>query len=135
MVDIQTKQIVGEHQGIMYYTMDKEKVLILVDLEMHGFCWKEYDENILYVCQGDQNDWLMSEGALITDVNWISSLRPEDDFTCTAKFRYRQKDNDVSVHFVDETTIYVTFKQPIKAVTPGQAAVFYNADVCLVGNN
>lgn len=75
----------------------------------------------------------MSEGALITDVNWISSLRPEDDFSCTAKFRYRQKDNDVSVHFVDETTIYVTFKQPIKAVTPGQAAVFYNADVCLGG--
>lgn len=134
MVDIQTKQIVGEHQGIMYYTIGQRKGL---NIGGPGDAWfvvgKEYDENILYVCQGDQNDWLMSEGALITDVNWISSLRPEDDFTCTAKFRYRQKDNDVSVHFVDETTIYVTFKQPIKAVTPGQAAVFYNADVCLGG--
>ena len=115
MVDIQTKQIVGEHQGIMYYTIGQRKGL---NIGGPGDAWfvvgKEYDENILYVCQGDQNDWLMSEGALITDVNWISSLRPEDDFTCTAKFRYRQKDNDVSVHFVDETTIYVTLNSLLK---------------------
>ena len=84
-------------------------------------------------CQGDQNDWLMSDGALITDVNWISNDKPTEEYDCTAKFRYRQPDNDVSIHFVDETTIYVTFKKPIKAVTPGQAAVFYQGDVCLGG--
>ncbi|HBG67458.1 MAG TPA: tRNA 2-thiouridine(34) synthase MnmA, partial [Kandleria vitulina] len=57
----------------------------------------------------------------------------EGDFDCTAKFRYRQKDNDVSIRFIDDTTIYVTFKKPVKAVTPGQAAVFYDGDVCLGG--
>ena len=55
------------------------------------------------------------------------------EYDCTAKFRYRQKDNEVSIRFVDETTLYVTFKQPVKAVTPGQAAVFYQGDVCLGG--
>ena len=90
-------------------------------------------DNILYVAQGDSNDWLLSDEALITDVNWISSKKVEGDFDCTAKFRYRQKDNDVSIRFIDDTTIYVTFKKPVKAVTPGQAAVFYDGDVCLGG--
>lgn len=120
MVDIQTKKVVGVHQGIMYYTIGQRKGL---NIGGPGDAWfvvgKEYGQNILYVCQGDQNDWLMSEGALITDVNWISSMKPEGELACSAKFRYRQKDNDVTIRFVDETTVYVTFKNPIKAVTPG----------------
>ena len=134
MVDIQTKKVVGVHQGIMYYTIGQRKGL---NIGGPGDAWfvvgKEYGQNILYVCQGDQNDWLMSEGALITDVNWISSMKPEGELACSAKFRYRQKDNDVTIRFVDETTVYVTFKNPIKAVTPGQAAVFYQGDICLGG--
>jgi tRNA-specific 2-thiouridylase len=118
----------------MYYTIGQRKGL---NIGGKGGPWfvigKEYDDNILYVAQGDSNDWLLSDEALITDVNWISSKKVEGDFDCTAKFRYRQKDNDVSIRFIDDTTIYVTFKKPVKAVTPGQAAVFYDGDVCLGG--
>ncbi|MCD8028310.1 MAG: tRNA 2-thiouridine(34) synthase MnmA [Erysipelotrichaceae bacterium] len=134
MVNIATHEVVGEHQGIMYYTIGQRKGL---NIGGPGDAWfvvgKEYKNNILYVCQGDSNQWLMSEGALISDVNWIPSIKPNDEYDCTAKFRYRQKDNDVSIHFVDDNTIYVTFKKPVKAVTPGQAAVFYQDDVCLGG--
>ena len=66
-------------------------------------------------------------------MNWVSQVKPQGELSCTAKFRYRQKDNDVSLHFIDETTVYVTFNQPIKAVTPGQAAVFYDGEICLGG--
>ncbi|MEG0453244.1 MAG: aminomethyltransferase beta-barrel domain-containing protein, partial [Coprobacillus sp.] len=121
-------------QGIMYYTIGQRKGL---NIGGPGDAWfvvgKEYDDNILYVCQGDQNDWLMSEGALISDVNWIPSLKPKESMDCQAKFRYRQKDNDVAIRFIDDTTLFVNFKQPIKAVTPGQAAVFYDGDICLGG--
>lgn len=134
MVNYKTKEVVGEHQGIMYYTIGQRKGL---NIGGPGGPWfvigKEYDENILYVAEGDSNEWLLSEGALITDVNWIPSSKPENEYECTAKFRYRQKDNDVSIHFIDDSTIYVTFKKPVKAVTPGQAAVFYQGDVCLGG--
>lgn len=134
MVNIANNEVVGEHQGIMYYTIGQRKGL---NIGGPGDAWfvvgKEYENNILYVCQGDSNQWLMSEGALITDVNWIPSIKPNHEYDCTAKFRYRQKDNDVSIHFVNGNTIYVTFKNPVKAVTPGQAAVFYQGDVCLGG--
>ena len=134
MVDIVSKKVIGDHQGIMYYTIGQRKGL---GIGGNGEPWfvvgKDYDKNILYIAQGDSNKWLLSHGALITDVNWVSKTKPEGEYDCTAKFRYRQKDNDVSLHFIDETTLYVTFKKPIKAVTPGQAAVFYDGDVCLGG--
>lgn len=134
IVDIKTKKVVGEHQGIMYYTIGQRKGL---NIGGEGDAWfvvgKEYDDNVLYVARGNQNQWLLSDGALVTDVNWISNEKPQGEYECTAKFRYRQKDNDVTLHFIDDMTVYVTFKNSIKAVTPGQAAVFYQGDVCLGG--
>lgn len=134
MIDIETDTVVGEHQGIMYYTIGQRKGL---GIGGAGDAWfvvgKNYDQNILYVSQGDQNEWLLSHGALIQDVNWIPSEKPTDELLCTAKFRYRQKDNPVRITFIDDTTISVVFKNPIKAVTPGQAAVFYDGDICLGG--
>ena len=134
MVDIETKKVVGEHQGIMYYTIGQRKGL---NIGGPGDAWfvvgKNYDENVLYVCQSDQNKWLLSTGTLVTDVNWIPSEKPKGKFECQAKFRYRQPDNSVVIEFIDENTVYVDFKQPVKAVTPGQAAVFYLGDQCLGG--
>ena len=134
MVDIQTGKVIGDHIGIMYYTIGQRKGL---GIGGSGDAWfvvgKDYDQNILYICQGNQNDWLMSTGALITDVNWIPSIKPEEGFKCCTKFRYRQKDNPVTLTFIDETTVKLEFDQPVKSVTPGQAAVFYKDDVCLGG--
>ena len=134
MVDIETGNIIGEHQGIMYYTIGQRKGL---GIGGAGDAWfvvgKEYDKNILYICQGDQSDWLLSTATLVKDVNWIASQKPKGEVTCVAKFRYRQKDNPVQLHFIDETRVMVAFKVPVKAVTPGQEAVFYDGDICLGG--
>ena len=123
-----------DHIGIMYYTIGQRKGL---GIGGSGDAWfvvgKNYDQNILYICQGDQNDWLMSTGALITDVNWIPSIKPQEAIKCNTKFRYRQKDNPVTLTFIDENTVKLEFDQPVKSVTPGQAAVFYDGDVCLGG--
>ena len=133
MVDIVSGKVIADHQGIMYYTIGQRKGLGIGGAGQPWFVvGKNYDQNILYIAQGDENDWLLSEGALISDVNWILPHH-EEIMDCQAKFRYRQKDNEVSIRFLDENHIYVTFKTPIKAVTPGQAAVFYDGDVCLGG--
>ena len=134
IVDIEHNIKVGEHQGIMYYTIGQRKGL---NIGGPGEAWfvvgKQYDHNILYVAQGKNNKWLFSDATKVVDVNWIAGVLKEGVLECTAKFRYRQKDYKVRVNLIDENTVMVEFKEPVKAVTPGQAAVFYDGDVCLGG--
>lgn len=70
---------------------------------------------------------------LATDVSWVSANKPTESFACTAKFRYRQPDQQVTVHIREGNTVEVVFAEPQKAVTPGQAVVFYDGEVCLGG--
>lgn len=52
---------------------------------------------------------------------------------CTAKFRYRQSDQRVTVERRSDGSCLVTFDAPQRAITPGQAVVFYDGEVCLGG--
>ena len=131
IVNIETNEEVGEHIGLMYYTIGQRKGLDLGGNKERTFVvGKDLDNNILYVASGDENDYLFSDSALIESVNWISNTKPEK---CSAKFRYRQKDNDVMVKYLDDGNILVSYPQGIKSVTPGQACVFYLGEECLGG--
>ncbi|MFS0861675.1 tRNA 2-thiouridine(34) synthase MnmA [Fredinandcohnia sp. 179-A 10B2 NHS] len=127
-------EVKGKHDGLMYYTIGQRHGL---GIGGSGEPWfvvgKNLEKNILYVDQGFHNDLLYSDSILATNISWVSDNKPETDFTCTAKFRYRQQDNKVTVQKVDDNTVRVVFDEPIRAVTPGQAVVFYNGDECLGG--
>ena len=75
----------------------------------------------------------MSNRAIITNVNWIGEKIPSEAIRVGCKFRYRQQDNPVTLKFLNESTVELIYDSPIKAVTPGQAAVFYLDGVCLGG--
>src|SRR5699024_5121532 len=90
-------------------------------------------ENVLYVEQGAHHESLYSEGLLAADVNWIHEDLLEETFTCTAKFRYRQQDSEVTVKRLADDQAEVIFHEPKRAITPGQAVVFYDDEVCLGG--
>lgn len=87
----------------------------------------------MYVEQGANHPALFSHGLTTTDVRWVSHEEVGSVVTCTAKFRYPQPDQSVTVIVRNEETVDVFFDNLQKAVTPGQAAVFYKGDVCLEG--
>lgn len=129
-------EIIGAHQGLMYYTLGQRKG-IGIGGQGTGEPWfvvgKDLEKNILYVAQGGDHPSLYSKGLLATDVNWISQKEKGNRFTCTAKFRYRQPDQNITVLLCTDNTCEVIFEKPQKAITPGQAVVFYDGDVCLGG--
>ena len=123
----------GEHDGVIYYTIGQRHGL---GIGGPGGPWfvigKDVQRNILFVGQGAQNEYLFGDRARITGLNIINE-RFYDGQELTAKFRYRQSDVALTVAWVDEKTLEVRTKKPVKAITPGQACVFYDGEFCLGG--
>jgi len=125
--------VMGRHDGLMYYTMGQRHGLgIGGDGEPWFVVGKNLKENILYVDQGFHNELLYSEGLLASDVSWTSERPVGETFRCTAKFRYRQQDTAVTVRVLEDG-LDVSFDERQRAITPGQAVVFYDGDICLGG--
>ena len=129
-------EVVGEHMGLMYYTLGQRKGLDLGGRKGdEGGRWfvveKDLKNNILYVSHGDESR-LYTDKCTVSGINWIPSV-PAAEFVCTAKFRYRQKEQGVRVCRTGETDAEVYFDVPQRAVTPGQYAVFYEGDRCIGG--
>lgn len=126
-------KVVGKHDGIMYYTIGQRHGL---GIGGPGDAWfvigKRPKDNILLVGQGDDQEYLFSNKCIVINVNWMHE-KFEGEKECTAKFRYRQKDVNVIVKFIDDNTLEVKYPDKSKAVTPGQAAVFYDGDIVLGG--
>ncbi|MEG0469519.1 tRNA 2-thiouridine(34) synthase MnmA [Amedibacillus sp. YH-ame6] len=134
IVDIETLEVVGRHGGVLYYTVGQRKGLGIGGNKGPWFVvGKDVETNVLYVTNGDESDWLYTDSCIVTGVNWFSSELPNGELQCTAKFRYRQKDHDVVLRFVDETTVFVRYEQGVSSVTCGQEAVFYRNEECLGG--
>ncbi len=129
-------ETVGKHDGLMYYTLGQRKGLGIGGIGT-GEPWfvaeKDIKNNILYVAQGENNPVLFSHGLIANELHWVSSKEKQNILSCTAKFRYRQADKAVTVHLLDNNKCKVVFDAPQKAITPGQAVVFYDGEVCLGG--
>lgn len=132
IIDIDTQQVVGKHSGVMFYTVGQRH-----GLDISGFMgpWfvvgKDLSNNNLYVGRGNNHPKLFYKKAIIEDVNWFGG--DKTDRICTARFRYRQQDQNVSIRFISDTTLEVTMPDTVKSVTLGQEAVFYDGEVCLGG--
>lgn len=130
IVNIETNEEVGEHIGLMYYTIGQRKGLNLGGANEKIFVVeKDLTNNILYVASGNENKYLFSNEALIKDFNYLSD---ELVTNCSCKFRYRQQDIPCQVEYLEDNQIKVKYDNA-KAVTPGQFCVLYDGDKCLGG--
>lgn len=128
----------GVHAGLMYYTIGQRKGLGIGGGGQTDDPWfvvgKDLETNTLYVGQGYHHERLYANSLLATDIRFTTEEKMPKTFKCTAKFRYRQKDTSVTVTLNDEQTeATVVFDEPVRAITPGQAVVFYKDMECLGG--
>jgi len=119
----------GKHQGIAFYTIGQRhglglafgKPLYVVRIE------PEHNRIVL----GSEKE-LYSRKLAAQKLNWISGRAPRESITVTARVRYKSKEAEAILSPHDDS-VDVHFSQPQKAVTPGQAIVFYNAGEVLGG--
>ena len=129
----------GEHMGLMYYTIGQRQGLGIggtagTSNEPWFVIGKDQATQTLYVGQGYHHDNLYSEYLEASEIHFTTDNWTEKEFECTAKFRYRQKDINVKVQLDGSgTKARVIFDEPVRAVTPGQAVVFYRGEECLGG--
>ncbi len=130
-------KIIGKHDGLMYYTIGQRKGLgIGGSKEFENGAWfvcgKDLKKNELIVGQGHDSIYLESNWCIASDANWLCD-KPIENHPYTAKFRYRQKDIPVTINYLGDGKIRVDYPTLCRAVTPGQAVVLYDGEICLGG--
>lgn len=122
--------VIGEHRGIIHYTVGQRKGL--------GFSFPEP----VYVCRicPETNAVVLGKNASLyektlhaEEVHWISGEAPEHPVRLKAKIRYRQPEQPAIVTPEGEHAISVTFDLPQRAITRGQSVVLYDGDIVVGG--
>ena len=131
-------EIIGQHSGLMYHTLGQRKGIGIGGLQnASDEPWyaveKDLKRNVLIVGQGHDHPKMLSQGLMASQLHWVQPENIKDEFSCTAKSRYRQQDFDCSVKRIDNENWQVEFSEKQRAITPGQSVVFYDGEICLGG--
>ena len=123
-------RVVGNHSGLAFFTIGQRKGLHISSPVPLYVLEKDPFRNVLVVGSSDHlgNNQLMSEG-----VNWIAGEPPNSSFPALVKIRYKAQDVQGNVNILDKNSIRIDFNNLVRDITPGQAAVLYNGDICLGG--
>ncbi len=129
---------IGEHQGLMYYTLGQRKGLGIGGVaERPEIPWfvvaKDLDNNRLIVAQQHDHPLLLSTELHGNQLHWISGTQPMLPLQCQARIRHRQPLQECTIQSIQNGHCQVSFEQPQRAITPGQSVVFYRAGECLGG--
>jgi tRNA-specific 2-thiouridylase len=129
MVDSQGR-VLGRHQGLHQFTVGQRRGLGLPGPRPLYVIRLDPARNAIIA--GPEEE-LYAQGAIIGEVNLISVERLEAPMEVEAKIRYRQKSFGAIIEPIGLKRLKASFKEPQKAVAPGQAAVFYQGDLVVGG--
>ncbi|HHJ38754.1 MAG: tRNA 2-thiouridine(34) synthase MnmA [Methylothermaceae bacteria B42] len=138
LIETPDGEVIGEHLGLMYYTLGQRQGLGIggragANQEPWYLIGKDLQRNVLIVGQGHDHPMLFHNELEVGQLEWLSGVEPSLPLACTAKIRYRQKDQPCKVLYDEDNRCRIVFDQPQRAITPGQSIVFYDGEVCLGG--
>ena len=125
-------RVLGRHKGLIHYTVGQRKGLgISAECPLYV---KNIDPVKNEILLGNLES-IMYEEVICSDLNFLSIERPKKgfEFDCRVKIRYHHAAQDAKVIVTDDDILKIRFKEPVKAPAPGQAAVFYDEDGCVIG--
>ena len=141
-------KIVGEHEGLSFYTIGERHGLGIGGGIPFYVAAKDFKTNSLIVGEGPYDEKLFSKELMVADINWISGKKPKFPFKCEARIRYRQPFQEARItnhelrikgkdrknkSMIRNSKFLVQFDAPQRAVTPGQSVVFYKGEEMLGG--
>jgi tRNA-uridine 2-sulfurtransferase len=129
LVDMSGK-ILGQHKGIAFYTVGQRKRLGISTPSPMYVAKIDRDRNTVVV---GSNEDLMAYGLVAENINLISVADIASELAVTAKIRYNAKDSEAVVRSIAENKVEVVFSKPQRAITPGQAVVWYQQDIVVGG--
>jgi tRNA-specific 2-thiouridylase len=134
IVDTRGRKL-GQHRGIAFYTIGQRHGLGLSSTQALSAGKPLYviriEPESNRIVLGHEKE-LYSQKLTARKLNWISGKAPRESVTTQAKIRYKSKEAEAVLFFRNDS-VDVHFARPQKAVTPGQAIVFYNAGEVLGG--
>nr|MBN2277923.1 tRNA 2-thiouridine(34) synthase MnmA [candidate division Zixibacteria bacterium] len=123
-------EVIGEHKGIAFYTIGQRKGMGLA--HPTPLYVNRLDPETETVVVGG-NEELYSSNMDISDINWVALSEPFEPFKASVKIRYQHRAAPAGVTPVGPYSARVVFDEAQRAITPGQSAVFYDADIVLGG--
>lgn len=120
-------KVIGQHKGLIYYTIGQRKGLGISYL--HPLYVISLNKENNQVILGDEEE-LYTKIVNITDINILVDKLPSK---AQAKIRYKSKLTSCNIEIIDNNNLRIIFNEPVKSVTPGQSLVLYDNDIVLGG--
>ena len=129
--------IIGQHQGSILYTQGQRQGLMIGGVkgkeELPWYVYKkDIPNNEIYVCQGGDNELLMNKGLYVEDINYINDIEYKYPIKCSIQVRHQHTPVNCIIEKLSNE-YKIMFEEPIRAIAPGQSAVFYDNEICLGG--
>jgi tRNA-specific 2-thiouridylase len=129
ITDRQDKKL-GDHRGLAMYTIGQRKGLGVNSPIPQYVLKKDVERNVLIIGSREE---LNQNQLTVSEVNWVSIEPPKTPLRAQIKIRYKSTDEWATIHPDHKGQAEVNFDRPISGITPGQAAVFYDGELCLGG--
>ncbi len=125
-----TGNMLGKHRGISFYTIGQRKGLSISAKEPLYVTDINPESNAIIVGSKEE---LYHDELIASGLNWIAIEKLQQPANVKTKIRYRHQEAEAVIAPLDEDKVYIRFKEPQMAITPGQAVVFYDDDTVIGG--